>query len=1597
MPFLRRFLTPLGFITLIAVSGVCQASSIASDGGITLWLSYELDLDDEVTQDVSGLSASCTPTNNARAAQLGPGQDSPGSCGDGTALQTCTGREKLIGDLEKFADYLYEASEGAHYLRHVYISDQGRSWETADVKWQVNSGSSSVPVTSKWDTLGGLKIGTGKRTCIHEVLHHEIGHYLYRLPDRYSKAEAANYYKGTVDDADGNTSDVFKVGVCVGDPNTVMSSNFPHKYVDTTNASITVSYDPPPVGGADDINCPAGQVLTPALLADGNPNNDGPDRAHSIYDHPFAQDEWGYLPGQHIDLTDVHIEGDFSDPDFNNMPEPELHFIGADVLSPGIILLLDRSGSMNVQTNGVSAAQFVQEAGLYLYHSTPVGEFVGAYVYNAGVDPLFEYAEYDPTFALPGDPGQAPLNPTGATNIALALETAIDAFVAEHGNSGANGGQIFLMSDGKPTVGNDLFAQVDRASQLGIKIHTFTYGNADAAIMAQISSTTSGDETAMFEAESGSELKLGMAKQFSLLRGNTPVFSFKGKLTKTGVSGGQEYFQAVFQLPPTAQNLRFYAFQADGNASELDIHLKDSNGQSYPVASTQLTDKGRFAGTRIEAPQPGKWIARILADKKRKVLPEGKVEIVAYADDLSLDGRAWFKSGPNSMARKMQLRAFLNYQYPLTNMKVIAHLYRDGKRVASVRMYDDGENGGDNDQADGVYSAELDMQQLRRKLGFKWIKNRYGTQNPKMRIDVQYLVSKESVPAPNHHYETGTRYKDLLEDYRPAQFEAWTTQVQSFARKSPKPVLRQIKPRTVTPGRKYRARVTVLNARPQADQIRLSLGPGIQARVDRVRPRRGGLGVTLWVSYHVQRAALPGQRDLKIQFGDTLLVREGAVNIRVRKDRSVSVAPQVTPATKSSKGKTTKPSKVTDVAKFKKDSAPAVTDKAKQAKDVQPKGDKARSKTLLEMIPNILEGSVNEKFVEQAKFVDQFNPRLIAAIRPSMPGLPAECNQVFDIAQLFHDWSQVAHDARAPSRRNIIQQFAYLSKCLTVNELHQVENSIYGAIEILQFVYLLAQDKAALRTLYGDFLFQNLQPLLLLCDSSKNWGKRSLCFKLFNNNRSLLKSIGRDHEALPDELFLFDRMDNRLVGFPVCEFVEDERRQPNLNDEQQCVSLDTLVRSFNPGSIGLGDCSLPSMILAGSRTIRGEEMFTCPTDILCSESPQQSLEPMMRYKWGDEFSPSVNDVLSEINFGFCNQGGFKMPTRHGGFSGFMSRNGCGTVQFPAPHAAMQHTMACAGLSNDQMQVQGIQSRLPTSPSPVDGVSGFPGCDPRLMEPSDGNDKAPSGEELAKQPPPPPPESDLISKVIENIAKAAEYLGKEFDTPDPEMPEGMINPATAKDAPSFGVPGTQDIQLNWSEHIGLDDLSPRDILGTGVNVESVRVQADAEGGWFFGIGGTFHCPPDAGCGNGCTAIGAQVSEDPTCALGENIDPVIAARLGGEFPDPVDLVSMPNPDAAPRGDAGLGCNLGMSNRGNSICDAVMCPADAQRSSSTVNCCGIGAGPVGGLGGLRGMGQDACLHMQCQDGFVCQQGRCQPPGGGGEQPPGGGPGGLPPGSDF
>src|SRR3989338_8725148 len=132
-------LLPLAAAIGTTLAPPAQSAIIGADGGITLYISYDnmdvvggVSWNDMITQVNIMTGASCTPTNNARAAQGAP--NSPGSCPVG---DTCLGREKLEGDIQNFAEYIFAATEGRHYLRRVYLADNGRAWTEADIRWNV--------------------------------------------------------------------------------------------------------------------------------------------------------------------------------------------------------------------------------------------------------------------------------------------------------------------------------------------------------------------------------------------------------------------------------------------------------------------------------------------------------------------------------------------------------------------------------------------------------------------------------------------------------------------------------------------------------------------------------------------------------------------------------------------------------------------------------------------------------------------------------------------------------------------------------------------------------------------------------------------------------------------------------------------------------------------------------------------------------------------------------------------------------------------------------------------------------------------------------------------------------------------------------------------------------------------------------------------------------------------------------------------------------------------------------------------------------------------------------------------------------------------
>jgi len=892
---LKRFVLLVGLSSLSFLPVTSNAAIIAYDGGITFWISYDnldspgAELADTVTLDSN--SYTCGVTNGARSTQGAP--NSPDSCPG--AGNSCAGEDKLVGDIEKLAGYIYQATEGEHYLRRVYVADQGRAWDTADIRWNVGDGGSSAP-SAGWKSVGSqLKLNSSSRSCIHDVLHHEIGHYFYNLPDRYAKS--GGYYKGTI-----NGSSVFNVDVTTGDPNTVMASNFPHVFVDTTNASITVNYNPP--------SDPAvtGEVLTPALLSDADPDNDGPDRAHHGHTMPFSQDEWSILPDKQIDLTGVHTEGSF--PTAGGMPAVDIRIIPSDAAMPGTMLLLDRSGSMGVTTNGITAAQYVQESGLYLYHSSSSGDYVGTSLYNATVEELFSYDLYDSTNQLPMASFR---NASGLTNIAAALESAIDALVAEHGEDGVNGGQIILMSDGKQTTGGSIWDQVDRANGMGIKIHTMSFGNADETTMQQIADNSSGSLTTMSERSSGADLKLEMSRMYTTLRGNDPVYTYRGPVVANSESSMGDAFKGEFMLPPNSHDLLFYAFLDQRNAADLIIELKHSSGFSTTVTGQSLARKGRFNGVRIPNAKAGEWAFKISASKRLKYrLPTNdNIEIVAYADNQEIQGRVWMDNDAKDFPVKRVIKASLDNRYPLTDMKVTALIYKGAKLVEKVPLYDNGKSGADDYSADGIYSGVIDMQKwIHRRSFLRWFKR----DDKKLRIDVEFQVSNESVPAPNAHYETGTKYDMLLEEYikrNRAEFVVYATQTIAVTPRKKQPVtIDIIKPKqstTSNPGDKGVLVVNVTGTVPMIDQTRVSLGQGVFAQVAGVEPFASGFGARLRIVYKVNKDAKAGVRDLKLQFGRTQLSHKAVINVangdfkRIkvpdiqRGDRFTPITPTTTP------------------------------------------------------------------------------------------------------------------------------------------------------------------------------------------------------------------------------------------------------------------------------------------------------------------------------------------------------------------------------------------------------------------------------------------------------------------------------------------------------------------------------------------------------------------------------------------------------------------------------------------------------------------------------------------------------------------------------
>jgi hypothetical protein len=205
-------------------------------------------------------------------------------------------------------------------------------------------------------------------------------------------------------------------------------------------------------------------------------------------------------------------------------------------------------------------------------------------------------------------------------------------------------------------------------------------------------------------------------------------------------------------------------------------------------------------------------------------------------------------------------------------------------------MYDDGALGNDMQAKDGTYSALLDLND---KNLAKLLRDQ-KLRTTKIRAEVNFKVTGSSRPAPFVQYEPGTTFEMIDKDYAKANkssFKAWATGVINLndrnrdERKKPRIILPKLKDvLRLAPGKAGEFEMQVVNIRPLIGQLRVSLGQGVDVTVEEIKEGPGGqdqetLGQSYLLHCTAGTEAQLGRRDLKVQFGRTIMAKAGVLEI----------------------------------------------------------------------------------------------------------------------------------------------------------------------------------------------------------------------------------------------------------------------------------------------------------------------------------------------------------------------------------------------------------------------------------------------------------------------------------------------------------------------------------------------------------------------------------------------------------------------------------------------------------------------------------------------------------------------------------------------
>jgi hypothetical protein len=156
--------------------------------------------------------------------------------------------------------------------------------------------------------------------------------------------------------------------------------------------------------------------------------------------------------------------------------------------------------------------------------------------------------------------------------------------------------------------------------------------------------------------------------------------------------------------------------------------------------------------------------------------------------------------------------------------------------------------------------------------------------------------------------------------------------------------------------------------------------------------------------------------------------------------------------------------------------------------------------------------------------------------------------------------------------------------CLSIRQTALVDVAVSVAADRVEQLL----DEAGLARIRGDFARIVAPVQLLVLDTVKIAGDHAYAWHWFVERHDLLlDEVARHGWATSDVVWLYDRIDGRMIGFPPCDAESAFGRCVD-----QRAFLDSLV---DPRALGIGDCALSGMVAGGLRHAGGLDRYACPS------------------------------------------------------------------------------------------------------------------------------------------------------------------------------------------------------------------------------------------------------------------------------------------------------------------------------------------------------------------------------------------------------------------